>query len=108
MISSSSSLHTFELLFAFKLFESRQLPKLFERFEIRAHWPNLQRLELGGLVETNISLMSLLTTHATTLRSLGLAFISLETHQLGEEECHGSWVEFIVFLQNSLSLKMYV
>ena len=105
MITSSRSLHTLEISFDYLLSQENEwIVKLSELFGAGAHWPNLKRLKLQALSATDINLMELLTAHATTLRSLELAHIILEHYRLNGNECHGSWVELIVFLQSSLSL----
>lgn len=106
MISSSPSLHTFEISFDFLPFEDIEWTmKLSELFEAGGHWPSLKQLKLRALQATDISLIKLLTTHATTLRSLELAHIGLEHYQLDGKECHGSWVETILILQSHLCLQ---
>ena len=79
--------------------------KLSERFEAGGHWPSLKQLKLRALQATDISLIKLSTTHATTLRSLELAYIGLLHYQLDGKECHGSWVEIILTLQSHLCLQ---
>lgn len=106
MVSSSPSLHTLEISFGRLPFEGREwIVRLSELFEAGAHWPNLKRLKLQALRATDISLRTLLTAHAATLRSLELAHMDLERYQLDGKRCHGSWVETILFLQSSLSLE---
>ena len=106
MISSSPYLHTLEISFN-NLFGSNGswIIMLSEMFEAGAHWPNLERLKLGAMKATDTSLMNLLTTHATSIRSLELADIYLEGYRRDEKEYHGSWVDIILFLQRSLSLQ---
>ena len=48
--------------------------------------------------------MKLLTTHATSLRSLEPAHVIFQGYQVNGEQRRGSWVEIIPFLQTSLSL----
>lgn len=79
--------------------------KLSEILEARAHWPHLKRLKLGSVRATEISLMNLLMTHATSLESLELADVYLEGYHQDGKECHGSWVEILLFLQRYLCLK---
>ena len=105
LISSSPYLQTLEISFdcqyASHGIYTVMLSKL---FEAGAHWTNLNRLKLGTVKATDTSLMNLLTTHATTLRSLELANIYLEGYQRDGKDYHGSWVDIILFLQRSLSL----
>ena len=106
MISSSPCLQTLELSFAYLYCSDQSLAIMLpDLFEARAHWPSLERLKLMTIKATDTSLMNLLATHATSLRSLELADIYLEGYRLDEKKCHGSWVEIILFLQRSLSLK---
>ena len=101
-ISSSPSLHTLEISLGF-LYVEMKLSKL---FDADAHWPNLRRLKLQALGAMHTSLMKLLTTHAPNLQSLELAHIDFEPHQLDGKECRCSWVDFLIFIQKSPSLKI--
>lgn len=74
-------------------------------FHDGAHWPKLKHLKLQGLGATDSQLKTLLTTHATSLRSLELADMNFHPYMPDGKQCHGSWAEIILFLQCSLSLE---
>ena len=109
VISSSTSLHTLEI----SLGQLKQCPwdeknlvaTLSEIIDPQIHWPYLKRLKLQALAATDVRLKNLLTRHTTTLRSLELVHFKLEPYQLDGKDCHGSWIEIIVFLEGSLSLE---
>ena len=109
MISSSTSLHTLEISLGYMnncLWDEKNLvATLSEIIDPRIHWPFLERLKLQALAATDVRLKNLLTRHTTTLRSLELVHFRLKPYKLDGKECHGSWIEIIVFLQCSLSLE---
>lgn len=102
LVSSSPFLHTLEISFDYST--STGVVRLPEIIEAEVHWPNLKRLTLQAMRAAQIDLIKLLTIHATTLRSLDLAYIHLESHHRDGKEYYGSWAETLVFLQNSLNL----
>lgn len=73
LILSSSHLHTLNVSFYCDSpeYHPKWMMMLSELFEAGAHWPNLKRLKLRAIKATDTSLMSLLTTHAKSLRFLG-------------------------------------
>ena len=109
VISSSTSLHTLEVSLGHikdcPWDEKSLIATLSEIIDPKIHWPYLKRLKLQALAATDVRLKNLLTRHTTTLRSLELVHFKLEPYQLDGKDCHGSWIELIVFLQSSLSLE---
>lgn len=105
MFSSAANLQTLEISLGF-WYCGNQSNMLSKPFKAGAHWPNLKRLKLGSMKATDISLMNLLTIHATSLQSLELVNIYLEGYRLSEIEHHGSWVTILLSMQRSLSLKI--
>lgn len=106
LISSSPFLHTLEISHRFHQNLGAGL-KLSELFGTGVHWPQLRRLKLQTLDATETGLKKLSTTHATTLRSLELVRIDLHPYQPYGKDCYGPWVDIIVFLQASLSLRNF-
>lgn len=67
-------------------------------------WDHLRRLSLQAVVTTEKDLESLLARHKETLRSLELSNINFEAVASGIYR-HGSWIRFIHFLSETLSLE---
>jgi hypothetical protein len=67
------------------------------------HWQNLTSLSVEGICTTQKDLEAALLRHTDTLRSLEFANIVL-LHPISNDERHGSWIDVIHFLADSMSL----
>lgn len=108
MISRSHDLRSFRLSFG-------HLPKPDRRLQPRIYleqilndndkWENLRSLSLQAFGTAEIFLRGWLKRHASSLRSLELSNMKFkETFTSGIEE-YSSWIQFILFLGQSLSLE---
>lgn len=68
-------------------------------------WEHLRRLSLQAVVTTEGCLENMLAKHDATLRSLELSEINFEVETIGGQTQHGSWIRFISFLSETLSLE---
>ncbi|KAK9321775.1 hypothetical protein V1517DRAFT_159991 [Lipomyces orientalis] len=68
-------------------------------------WEYLRRLSLQAVATTEGCLRSLLQRHARSLRSLELSNIKFEDAAIPNQDRRGSWIQFIHFLRQTLSLE---
>jgi hypothetical protein len=68
-------------------------------------WKHLRRLSLQAVVTTEGCLRDLLQRHALSLRSLELSNINIEAAAASNKDERGSWIHFIHFLSEILSLE---
>ena len=68
------------------------------------HWPYLRHVQLYGFRVSDIHLRGFLAAHAASLTSLALGIITLTSYERKGKRHHSSWIEFIIFLQESLNL----
>lgn len=106
MIAGAPYLRTLNISFEYL---SHNAPEaninLSQLIELRCYWPNLKRLALQAIYCTNEALRAFLTSHASTLRTLKLAYIDLVQNPATPNDYTGSWVSKMLFLEQTLSLE---
>ena len=109
MMRNAPRLRTIELAFRTYMSQThRDFNNLSRVLVDHYHWPNLNRVLLHGFKVSDIHLKGFLAAHAASLTSLGLGEIILTPYERKGKPHHSSWINFIIFLQESLNLrKMY-
>ena len=103
MLRHAPQLRTIQIAILVPAFEFFvDLSRLFDQ---QSHWPNLERLQLQGFSTYEIHLRKFLIAHATSLTSLSLSNINLRPHVSNGKVQHSSWVGFVRFLRESISLR---
>lgn len=70
----------------------------------QTQWSNLRSLQLQGFFTSEVDLKRLLTAHANSLKSLGLARMILKSYESKGKLHYSSWADVILFLRESLNL----